>query len=397
MAKRGTLTHRRTRRLARLLRIQPPYALGVMEAVWHVAAEQAPRGDVGRLSNQDLCDEAYLEGNADEIVAALVEAGVLEEHSAFRLVVHGWSEHADRAVRHKLSRAGLTFWDDEPPFGRRSGADGETGESSQPPEPVSACTHERTASAHERTPSDDGGTRANEIDTRAAAGETGEPPQPTETVSACTHDRTAPAHEHTPADDGGTRAHEIAPVQCPASSVQRPVTSDQQPTEERTPPIPPAAAGGPAGGGGHSPGEILPDGREATDVDDQGRILAVKRSAPPPGTEPSYGELTKATARLATYRRQRWGYEMNREAQRAVRTRLRGGETEEQIRASWDRQNAALDEELPEPVICPDCQRPAATCSADPCEGAFVDKDHGLTQALRLLGPPALGAGRGAT
>jgi hypothetical protein len=117
MAKRGTLTHRRTRRLAALLRIPLPFALGVMEAVWHATSANAPAGDIGRLSDQDLADEVYWEGQAGELVEALVSAGVLERHPQHRLVVHGWSEHADSTLRHKLKRARATFWDGSPPFG----------------------------------------------------------------------------------------------------------------------------------------------------------------------------------------------------------------------------------------------------------------------------------------
>lgn len=39
MALRGTLTHRKTRRLARLLEVDGPTALGILEALWHVTAE----------------------------------------------------------------------------------------------------------------------------------------------------------------------------------------------------------------------------------------------------------------------------------------------------------------------------------------------------------------------
>lgn len=190
MAKRGTLTHRRTRRLAAALGVMPPFALGVLETLWHVTAENAPTGAIGRLCDQDLADEMYWDGDAGELVAGLVKAGALESHPTHRLVVHGWSEHADNATRHKLARARMTFWDGEPPFKRRG------------PE----ANHDQSPTDHGRTPTD---------------------------------------HAETPADDGGPWSDEIEP-----SSDQRPVTSDQQPatSDQRlrnTPPSPPAGAGGP--------------------------------------------------------------------------------------------------------------------------------------------------------
>src|SRR3972149_4346325 len=99
MAKRGTLTHRRTRRLAQLLEIPPPGARGVMEALGHVTSSHAPAGDIGRLSDQDLADEMYWDGPADKLVGAVFGAGVISSPPGHRLVVHGWSGDGDGTRR----------------------------------------------------------------------------------------------------------------------------------------------------------------------------------------------------------------------------------------------------------------------------------------------------------
>lgn len=106
MALRGTLTHRKTRRLARLLGIPQPCALGVMESLWHVTAEQAPDGAIGRLSNRDIADEIFWEGEPEALIAALIEAGWVDECPRHRLVIHDWPEHADQTVKRKLERHG---------------------------------------------------------------------------------------------------------------------------------------------------------------------------------------------------------------------------------------------------------------------------------------------------
>jgi hypothetical protein len=56
MALRGTLTHRKIRTLTRILGISPCFALGIVEALWHVTAEQAPAGNIGRMSDADICN-----------------------------------------------------------------------------------------------------------------------------------------------------------------------------------------------------------------------------------------------------------------------------------------------------------------------------------------------------
>ena len=107
MALRGTLTHRKTRRLARETSLPLPCALGLMEALWHVTAEQAPTGAIGKLSNQDIADEMFWEGDADSLIEAFIAAGLIDECATNRLVIHDWTSHADQATRRKVARHGL--------------------------------------------------------------------------------------------------------------------------------------------------------------------------------------------------------------------------------------------------------------------------------------------------
>lgn len=109
MAMRGALTHRKTRRLAKIMGIAQPFALGLMESLWHVTAEQAPTGAIGRLSNQDIADEMFWEGDADDLINALVSSDLLEHHPRFRLIVHNYHKYADQATKRKVERHGLEF------------------------------------------------------------------------------------------------------------------------------------------------------------------------------------------------------------------------------------------------------------------------------------------------
>lgn len=106
MALRGTLTHRKTRRLAKILGIPVPCALGLMEALWHVTAEQQPDGAIGRMSNQDIADEMFWEEDADQLIGAFVESGLIDESQEHRLVIHDWTRHADQATKRKVARHG---------------------------------------------------------------------------------------------------------------------------------------------------------------------------------------------------------------------------------------------------------------------------------------------------
>jgi hypothetical protein len=119
MALRGTLTHRKTRRLAKLLNLELWGALGLLEALYHLTAEQAPRGDVGRMSNADIAEELYWGNDPDCLINALIESGVLEvyEDKSIRLWIHDWHIHTDRTVREYLRNHKLTFANGAQPYG----------------------------------------------------------------------------------------------------------------------------------------------------------------------------------------------------------------------------------------------------------------------------------------
>jgi hypothetical protein len=106
MAKRGIITHRKTRRLAIALGIDQTYAVGILESLWQVTAEQAPRGDIGSLTNQDIADEMFCSIEADQLIGALVRSGWLDEDDQYRLVVHGHAEHCDDMSHHRVAKIG---------------------------------------------------------------------------------------------------------------------------------------------------------------------------------------------------------------------------------------------------------------------------------------------------
>ncbi len=105
MALSGALKHPKTRQLARLMKIELPYALGILEALWHVTAAQAPCGDIGRqMGNEEIAEEIHFRGNADVLIKSLVESGLLDLCDECRLYVHDWHEHAPQFVRRKVER-----------------------------------------------------------------------------------------------------------------------------------------------------------------------------------------------------------------------------------------------------------------------------------------------------
>ncbi len=96
--KRGTPDHPKTRMLQSKLGVKRWEAVGILESLWHFAAQYAKRGDIGKWSNEEIAAAIEWEGNPDELVAALVASKYLDESSEFRLLVHDWETHADQTV-----------------------------------------------------------------------------------------------------------------------------------------------------------------------------------------------------------------------------------------------------------------------------------------------------------
>lgn len=73
--------------------------VGLLELLWHGTATQAPDGDIGRYTNEEIAILVDWDGDHDQLVAALVETGWLDESEQHRLVVHDWSDHQPNWIR----------------------------------------------------------------------------------------------------------------------------------------------------------------------------------------------------------------------------------------------------------------------------------------------------------
>jgi hypothetical protein len=83
--------------------------VGLLELLWHGTATQAPQGDIGKFSNEEIAILVDWEGDYDQLVDALVETGWLDRCSKHRLVVHDWGQHAPNWVRMLVKKRSLCF------------------------------------------------------------------------------------------------------------------------------------------------------------------------------------------------------------------------------------------------------------------------------------------------
>lgn len=97
--KRGTPNHPKMFDLISRLKLARWGGVGILENLWHFAATYAQRGDIGRHSNEAIARAVDWQGDAGELVEALIAAGWLDRCcDRHRLRVHDWPEHADQGV-----------------------------------------------------------------------------------------------------------------------------------------------------------------------------------------------------------------------------------------------------------------------------------------------------------
>lgn len=102
--KRTAMDHTKTQRLMRKLSL-PRYAVvGILESLWHLAAREAPAGNIGKLSNETIAVWIQWEGDPDQLIGALVNCGWIDTSEDSRLVIHDWEDHCDDTTKKALSR-----------------------------------------------------------------------------------------------------------------------------------------------------------------------------------------------------------------------------------------------------------------------------------------------------
>jgi len=107
--KREAVNSTKMKKLCRLLDLPLYAASGILELIWHLTARETPQGNIGKLSDEDIALAIDWRGDQDVLIDALVRCGWLDRDEQHRLIIHDWHEHADEAVKKKLSRSGRPF------------------------------------------------------------------------------------------------------------------------------------------------------------------------------------------------------------------------------------------------------------------------------------------------
>jgi hypothetical protein len=107
--KREAVGHTKMKRLCRRLDLPLWQAIGLLESLWLLTGREAPRGDIGKLTDEDIALGIDYRGDEGAMLEALVGTGWLDRNPDGRLIIHDWADHADDAVHMRLARARLFF------------------------------------------------------------------------------------------------------------------------------------------------------------------------------------------------------------------------------------------------------------------------------------------------
>jgi hypothetical protein len=117
--KRTAFNHTKTKRLMRILGVRHYTAVGVLELLWKLAADETPTGNIGKLSDDDIAAFIDWDGDPSALIHALVECRWIDEHPLHRLIIHDWADHCEDSVDMWVARHGLLYADGKPARGNR--------------------------------------------------------------------------------------------------------------------------------------------------------------------------------------------------------------------------------------------------------------------------------------
>lgn len=97
--------HPKMRKLARLLGVGIPTAIGHLHLLWHFALKYAPDGDLARFDCDEIADGCLWDGDGADFQIALVAAGWLDREGEAGVTVHDWDEYGGKYVKRKEANA----------------------------------------------------------------------------------------------------------------------------------------------------------------------------------------------------------------------------------------------------------------------------------------------------
>ncbi len=95
--------HPKLKKLARLLSISQPNAVGLLHFLWWWALDFAQDGNLSKYEAGDIADAVFWQGNPQNLIDALVESEFLDIAENGDLHIHDWFDYAGRLIEKRVA------------------------------------------------------------------------------------------------------------------------------------------------------------------------------------------------------------------------------------------------------------------------------------------------------
>ena len=102
----GTTELLKFKKLCRRLNLTQWQCVGLLESIWQLTAKNAPQGNIGKFTNEDIALTIGWDDDEEKLIEELVSCGWLDTDQKERLLVHDWHEHAPNHIKGGLAKAG---------------------------------------------------------------------------------------------------------------------------------------------------------------------------------------------------------------------------------------------------------------------------------------------------
>ena len=90
--------HRKLLAAADELEIAPAHMLGLLISFWLWALDNTPSGSLDGISNRMIARAAQWDGEPDELVEVMINAGLLDGENGEKLEIHDWYEYTGKLI-----------------------------------------------------------------------------------------------------------------------------------------------------------------------------------------------------------------------------------------------------------------------------------------------------------
>lgn len=107
----GTESKLKFKQLKRRMKLPHWQIIGVLETLWRVTESNTPAGNIGKLTDEEIAAAFEWDGDASELVAALIDCKWIDKDDEFRLVIHDWSIHCPNHLKGAFAKNNILMAD----------------------------------------------------------------------------------------------------------------------------------------------------------------------------------------------------------------------------------------------------------------------------------------------